>query len=217
MHSVNCEILLPKKGVIAHRGVPSLVPENTLASFKTAAKYKIDWIELDVMQCASGEWVVIHDTTLNRTTAYDGFVAKTPYEIIKDLDAGSWFSTAFKAEKIPLLEEVLQLVESQCLNINIEIKPQLELDNQQQVASLMRLLHLHYKNPLNRILLSSFDHEFLKVLKMYAPEFCLGVLSPLYNPEALALAIEFKNSVFTMEFNGVSAEQISMIKQLNLA
>ena len=59
---------------IGHRGTRGLGPENTMAAFRIAASMGIPF-ELDTMLCKSGEPVVIHDYTVDRTTNGKGRVA----------------------------------------------------------------------------------------------------------------------------------------------
>ncbi|MCD6386790.1 MAG: glycerophosphodiester phosphodiesterase, partial [Methanophagales archaeon] len=60
--------------VIAHRGASREEPENTLRALRRAAECKADAVEVDVRKCKSGEIVVIHDETLERTTDGKGLV-----------------------------------------------------------------------------------------------------------------------------------------------
>ena len=53
---------------VAHRGASGYAPENTLAAVDKADKLGIDWVENDVQRTKDGELVVMHDTTLARTT-----------------------------------------------------------------------------------------------------------------------------------------------------
>ena len=57
---------------VAHRGVPSLAPENTMISFKRAIEFNIDVLEIDIHRTMDGELVVIHDPTTNRTSQEKG-------------------------------------------------------------------------------------------------------------------------------------------------
>jgi len=52
---------------IGHRGAAGHEPENTLRSVRRALEMGADGIEIDV-HCLKGELIVIHDSTLNRTT-----------------------------------------------------------------------------------------------------------------------------------------------------
>ena len=88
---------------IGHRGAAGHAPENTLVSFEKAIDLGCDMTELDVHICGSGELVVIHDETVDRTTNGSGRVSELTLREIKILDAGD-------GEEIPTLEEVLELL-----------------------------------------------------------------------------------------------------------
>ncbi|TAL32448.1 MAG: hypothetical protein EPN93_15945 [Spirochaetes bacterium] len=107
--------------VIGHRGACAYFPENTLASFKGALEMGADMVELDVQRTRDGEVVVMHDERVNRCTDGRGRVADFSFAGIRALDAGSWFAGRFAGEKVPALEEVLELCRGR-LAINVEIK-----------------------------------------------------------------------------------------------
>lgn len=90
-----------KPFVIAHRGGKRWAPENSLSAFKKSLEAGVDGIELDIHKCKSGELVVIHDDTLNRTTNGTGYVKDATWQELSQLDSGSWYSPAFKGEKLP--------------------------------------------------------------------------------------------------------------------
>ncbi|MEC7183602.1 MAG: glycerophosphodiester phosphodiesterase family protein [Bdellovibrionota bacterium] len=105
-----------KSKIIGHRGAMGEYPENTLGSIEWALKKGCDGVEIDIHLSLDGELVVIHDSTLMRTTKEKGFVKEKKFEDLRKLDAG-------KGEKIPSLEEVLNLVKSfQGTVIFVEIK-----------------------------------------------------------------------------------------------
>lgn len=76
---------------IAHQGGETEAPSNTLFAFKTALEKGADVLELDVHQTADGHLVVIHDTTVDRTTDEEGRVDGMTLAEIKALDAAHWF------------------------------------------------------------------------------------------------------------------------------
>ena len=84
--------------VVAHRGYRGLYPENTLAAFEAAIAVGADMVELDVCLTRDRVPVVIHDKTLYRTTDGKGLVSEHSLSELKELDAGSWFSSEFKGE-----------------------------------------------------------------------------------------------------------------------
>ncbi len=106
---------------VAHRGAAALAPENTLAAVEKGLAYNPDRIEIDVQQTKDGSVVVLHDVTLDRTTNGSGLVKDHTLAEIKELSAGSWFGEQFANEKVPTLEEVLELINGQSTLI-IEIK-----------------------------------------------------------------------------------------------
>ena len=152
--------------LFAHRGYSAKYPENTMISFRSAMDYAVDGIELDVHMTKDGHIVVIHDEKVNRTTNGKGYVKDMTLEEIRKLDAGSKFNPLFKGEKIPLLEEVIQLIEGTNLKLNIELKsdvfPYYGMD--------MEVLKLVEKYSMqHRTIISSFDHETLKRISEVAP------------------------------------------------
>lgn len=53
---------------IAHRGLCSILPENTLEAFSSALYQGADFIELDVVYTKDKELLVMHDPFLTRIT-----------------------------------------------------------------------------------------------------------------------------------------------------
>lgn len=109
--------------VIAHRGNSSERPENTLASFRDALALGAPILELDVHQTRDGVVVVIHDETLDRTTDGQGRVAELSFAELRRRSAGypTRFGSAFADERVPRLEEVLELIHGRA-RLLIELK-----------------------------------------------------------------------------------------------
>ncbi len=95
--------------ILGHRGAPREAPENTLASLRRAIDLGLDGVEYDVHSCATGDALLIHDTTLERTTNGHGLVSDLSLVEAANLDAGGWFQRRFSGEPLPLLEEALEL------------------------------------------------------------------------------------------------------------
>lgn len=99
---------------VGHRGAAGHEPENTLRSFRRAMELGADMVELDVHLCGSGELVVIHDETVDRTTDGTGEISKMTLDELRALDAG-------RGERIPTLQEVIDLTTGR-MGINVELK-----------------------------------------------------------------------------------------------
>ena len=107
--------------VCAHRGASASAPENTLAALRLAIDQGADIAEIDVQLSADGHPVLFHDDRLGRTAPGTGRIGDFPLAELRTRDAGSWFSSAFAAERIPALAEVLDAVGAR-LPLNIELK-----------------------------------------------------------------------------------------------
>lgn len=116
-------VLLPSL-VCAHRGDSLNAPENTLAAFRSAIEKDAELIELDVHETREGQVVVIHDMKVDRTTDGSGELSSFSFEELRELDAGSWFSEAFRGERIPTLGETLELCRGRAVPF-IEMKEKL--------------------------------------------------------------------------------------------
>ncbi len=151
--------------IIGHRGASGYAPENTLESFELAIRQGVSAIELDVHQCASGELVVIHDETFNRTTNGKGPVAKMTLDELKELDAGN-------GNQIPTLKEVFEIV-ARRVKINIEIKGRKVAGPLAEILS--KFMFEGEWNP-NYFYVSSFDHDQLKQFHSLIPRLRTGIL-----------------------------------------
>src|SRR5699024_1122413 len=103
------------------RGASGYAPENTIAAFDKAVEMKADYFELDVQRSKDGQLVLIHDTTVDRTTNGTGAVKDLTLKELKSLDAGSWFDEKYAGEKIPTLGETLDRHRGK-IKILIELK-----------------------------------------------------------------------------------------------
>jgi glycerophosphoryl diester phosphodiesterase len=102
--------------VFGHRGSPGFprFGENTRTSFRKALAGGAEGFELDVRRCRDGTLVVIHDSTIERTTNGAGLVRNLTYEELSRFDAGF-------GDTIPRLIDILDEFRRSCF-IHIELK-----------------------------------------------------------------------------------------------
>lgn len=162
--------------IVAHRGASGTAPENTLAAIRRAAELGAHWVEVDVRQAASGDLVLIHDATLDRTTNGRGAIAKTPYETIAALDAGAWFAPDFVGEPVPTLQAFVRLAGDLGLCANVEIKP--ESDAQAHVIghAVATVLGDHWPSHRPPPLISSTSPAALHAARDVAADFPRGLV-----------------------------------------
>ena len=155
-----------------HRGARQYAPENTLASFQKARQMGADGVELDVMLCADGEVVVMHDFSVDRMTDGHGRVRDLNLAQLKALDAGSWFGPQFAGERVPTLREVAEWAGDDML-LNVELKSaSIRADGlEEKVIGIIREYCLEHS-----VVLSSFNPFSLWRVKRMAPDVHTGLL-----------------------------------------
>jgi glycerophosphoryl diester phosphodiesterase len=77
---------------IAHQGGEDEFPSNTLYAFRKAIRAGADMLELDVGVTSDNQIVVMHDTSVDRTTNGTGLISEKMLQEIQGLDAGRWFT-----------------------------------------------------------------------------------------------------------------------------
>src|SRR5436305_76925 len=108
--------------VFGHRGARAYAPMNTIPSFLLALEQGAAGIELDVRMTLDRHLVIMHDSTVDRTTDGHGEVSSLTLRQIKALDAGRWFDSRFEGVRIPTLNEVFEAIGPTTAFIDIEIK-----------------------------------------------------------------------------------------------
>ncbi|MFB5089675.1 glycerophosphodiester phosphodiesterase family protein [Psychrobacillus sp. PGGUH221] len=161
---------------VAHRGATGYAPENTIAAFDLAVDMKADYIEIDVQRSKDGKLVLIHDTTVDRTTDGTGKVGDLTFEQLRSLDAGSWKGEQFVGELILTFEEILDRYHGK-IGILIELKaPELYPGIEEQVAEVLKERNLD-KPQNEKIIIQSFNFESVKRVDQLLPQVPVGVLT----------------------------------------
>ena len=104
--------------VIAHRGDWRNAPENSLQSIEKAIAMKVDMVELDIQPTKDGNFICMHDETLDRTSTGKGEIKNYTTEELKKfvLRSGNGIKTR---QPISTLKEVLNVCKDRIL-VNID-------------------------------------------------------------------------------------------------
>ncbi|WP_391560291.1 glycerophosphodiester phosphodiesterase [Robertmurraya sp.] len=202
---------------VAHRGATAYAPENTIAAFDLAVNMKADYIEIDVQRSKDGELVLIHDTTVDRTTDGTGKVGELTFEQLRSLDAGSWKGEQYEGEPIPTFEEILDRYRGK-VGILIELKaPELYPGIEKQVAEALKERNLD-KPQNEKIIIQSFNFESMKTTNELLPLVPIGVLTSNRahtTPEALQ---EFSTYAdwFNPSYGIVTEELVNQVHSLGM-
>jgi len=180
---------------VAHRGASAFVQENTLSSFRRAIVVGADLLELDVQRTRDGELVIMHDTSVNRTTdARLALPGRAPWHVgdltfdeLRGLDVGGWKSLRFAGERIPTLAEVIALIEHSPTGMLLELKsPELYPGIEAEVAVQMKAFGGYVDRGVadSRLVVESFDLASLRTYRDLEPTVPVGVLG---SPRAASL------------------------------
>lgn len=197
--------------IAAHRGYRGHFPENTLSAFMASIGH-CHFLELDVQMSKDDIPMVFHDPTLERTS--DAKIQRQQLGLrslrvgewklsqLKQLDAGSWFlhSDPFATiangtvasesirrllpQRIPTLEEVLLHPALNKIPINVEIKDHKGQPQHQHIAETVIEVIRKTKSE-ERVLISSFNHDYLTIVKSSVPKISIGVLQDGRHPDDL--------------------------------
>jgi glycerophosphoryl diester phosphodiesterase len=181
--------------VIAHRGEHLHHPENTLPAFQAAIDAGADYFELDVRTTSDGKFVIMHDSTVDRTTNGTGDVHTLTFDQIRALDAGAKFSAAFAGTKVPTLDEAFDLAHGK-INVYVDTK---YADPQQMVDTIVRHdMQDHvviYGNPFYLYEVHKIRPSLRVMPEAISPDICKFMIRGM-QPQVLAFdANDFKDAV----------------------
>jgi glycerophosphoryl diester phosphodiesterase len=169
---------------VAHRGGPIHRPENTFAAFDYAPELGTTWVESDVKSSKDGELVLIHDSTVDRTTDGSGEVHDLTLGELKALDAGSWFSPEYAGERIPTLLEFFDRYKGK-LRSMMEIKSPGRVEEQ-----LVQLIEA--QDAYEETIVIGSDRASLVKVKELDPRVEIGWTAFEPTEENISLALEMK-------------------------
>ncbi len=208
--------------IFAHRGARSIRAENTMSAFQEALG-KCDALEVDVGFTKDGIPIIIHDDTLERTSNVKRFKEfKKPYNVvdytykqIKQLDFSSWFIkndpfntikdklvSKKELQKLPIqrivkLKKVLKFCKKHNLPINIEIKDMRGTAfNKTAVSDVLKIVHQLEVD--NLVLISSFNHSYIKKSYKLSPLISTAILEENNHPKNI---IKYLKSIPTKSYH----------------
>ncbi len=165
-----------KPYILAHRGSQALYPENTLISFEQALEDGADAIETDLHLSKDGEFVCIHDPTLDRTSDGTGNVADLTLAELKNYNFSARFPD-IEPQQILTLAEIAGVIPAD-RGLVLELKSERFLERDVCIRLARELERYGIRQ---RTLLISFNIGFLEAAQATAPDLPIGLIS-LSNP-----------------------------------
>lgn len=192
--------------VIANRGGGGLWPENTLYAFEQATAMGVDILEMDVRSSADGQLVLIHDSSVERTTNGIGPVEQLTLAELQVLDAayhwsddgGQTYRYRDHGITVPTIAEVFSALPEARMNIEMKTaQPAL-------ATTLCALIHKH-ELP-EQVLVASFGQIALQQFR----EVCPGVATSASDEEArvfFMLNLTFLGPIYSPGFHALQVPE----------
>lgn len=131
--------------LVAHRGMRSVAPENTTASFAEAGKHGYWGAECDVYRTKDGVWIISHDSHTYRMMDKSAFIEKKTYEELMDMNVDNGVNIdKYEDLKICSLEEYLDICKKYNMAPVIELKGK---NNTEYYSEIVELANQFEVNP----------------------------------------------------------------------
>lgn len=200
-----------KAGVLvtAHRGGARMAPENTISAIEYAVRAKSDVAEIDVQETKDGTIVLLHDTSLSRTTGMKANIWDVTFDEVSKLDAGVKFNSRYRGEKVPTLDEVIKYSKGR-IDLNIEVK--YNGHNKNIVPKVMQVIEDN--NFVDHCVLTSMNYRYLAQAKQindrirtgYTLRMTYGDLSTLSAADFFSVKHTYITSGFVSDVHRVGKE-----------
>ena len=172
--------------VIAHRGGALNAPENTLAAVERGIVDGADYIEIDVQEDLEGRVVVLHDSDLRRVGGTGLRIWEAAPSELAEIDIGSWFDSQFRDQRVPTLEEVLELCRGRA-KVIIELKYYGHDDRlEERVSEIVERLNMG-----SEIVVMSLNYGMVQKMKSIRPDWTAGLLTAKAIGKLTALEADF--------------------------
>lgn len=198
--------------VIAHRGASGDAPENTMAAFRRAVEAGAEFIETDLQLSRDARLVAMHDDLLDRTTNGHGPISAKTLEELRQLDAGSWFSSeGFAGQRIPTLDEVLAFGREHDIGLYLEMKAPAVSGAEHTLVGALR-----ESGEIVRTVVLSFDPGLLAQVRSFEPLIVTGYLCDKTTPDVVRQAIDAGARQLLPRADRITAELVERAHQGDL-
>ena len=157
--------------IVAHRGVPSKAPENTIPAFERAIELGADAVELDVRLTRDRVPVVYHYFYVNEAHRSSPIFDYT-YDQLRDVEILGTIGNISSEGKISTLREVLEAIGGR-IDMEIEIK-----GPESESSGIIGSVLIDYKHLWHTIEITSYEPTLLLDMKHLCPGLPTDLLFP---------------------------------------
>lgn len=181
---------------VNHRGYCTEAPENTIPAYILSKQKGFTYVECDVSFTSDGVCVLLHDSTIDRTSNGSGAISSMTYAQANQYDYGSWKSTKYAGTRLPTFDEFLLICKSIGLHPYIEIKDDANT-TQEMINTIVAAVERFGMR--GKVTYISFNPTYLSYVKTVDDAARLGYIVNTVNNAAITTANELKtekNEVF---------------------
>lgn len=194
---------------MGHRGFGDGVPENSISSIKKSISEKIDYIEIDVQRTKDRSYVLNHDKNFARVASSNNTfinedVLNLTYDQIKEIRLGKGFGDKYKNEKVPTIEEVLDLCKDK-IGINLELKGNVD---QKMMDDLMDIVDK--KGMKEQVIFTSLTKSNVEYIENKDVTFNTGLINYLKIGDYTNINVDY----FMLEENEITDKNVDSIHEI---
>lgn len=195
--------------IMGHRGFGDGVPENSISSIKKSISEKIDYIEIDVQRTKDRSYVLNHDKNFARVASSNNTfinedVLNLTYDQIKEIRLGKGFGDKYKNEKVPTIEEVLDLCKDK-IGINLELKGNVD---QKMMDDLMDIVDK--KGMKEQVIFTSLTKSNVEYIENKDVTFNTGLINYLKIGDYTNINVDY----FMLEENEITDKNVDSIHEI---
>ena len=193
---------------LAHRGYSDLFPENTMSSFTRAVESSFDGIETDVQMTSDGQLVLLHDDKINRTSNGKGILRNMTLEEAKQYNYNNKMKVT---ETIPLLDQLLTLMDDTDKILNIEIKDTVSVGLEEKLRDEIMKHHMT-----DRIYFSSTSLDRLLTMRQLMPDSYYALIAVRSYKKCKQAVIDHHLDGIHSRYSYLTHDELLDLKQRNI-
>ena len=156
--------------VIAHKGVVSEAPENSLEAFRAVIDLGIDGFETDVHMTKDGVPVLNHGYTLDSSSDGSGCISDLTFDEISEMELRSVGHHAERAVDIASLDDCLENIKG--CTVDLDLKTPLKT----RTPYIDEVCNVISDSGREDVLITSFDHSMLGRIRDLLPDNPIGAI-----------------------------------------
>jgi len=157
--------------IMAHRGLKTNSPENTISSYNEAIAAGFDALELDILQTKDGELICSHNFDLERESNGIGWAQHTNYKKLKNIQTGV-YTHPQNTQTIARLQDVLdEIPKNIFLNIEIKTHSLFDLSASKTLGKLFKRSGIQHS-----FMVSSFNPVVVAYFRLFFPNISIGYI-----------------------------------------